>query len=313
MGVRAIDEGLHEPGDGRWWSESHYLDWFTADGSLGGYVRIGVIPAIGRAWYWACVVGPGRPLVTVIDHDVPLPPAGSLEVRADGLWADVVVEEPVVHVAANLEAFALRVDDPWEVSDASRGDRVPFGLELDWVTDRATFRWPEVQDRYEIPCRVEGRVVVGDEELEIAGWGQRDHSWGERDWWTRSWCWSAGRLDDGARWHTTGAVLPGSDWGVAYWLPGGGDAQLVEYDEVVHRSRAGRQGVPELQTLTFGAVEVTLEPVAIAPVLIDDPFEGRHSRFPRALCRATASDGRSGWGWVEWNQPASPAASPQPE
>ena len=27
----------------------------------------------GTAWYWACLVGEGRPLVTVIDHEVPLP------------------------------------------------------------------------------------------------------------------------------------------------------------------------------------------------------------------------------------------------
>jgi hypothetical protein len=31
--------------------------------------------------------------------------------------------------------------------------------------------------------------------------------------------------------------------------------------------------------------------------------DGRVSRFPRALCRFDATDGRSGWGWTEWNQP----------
>ena len=32
-------------------------------------------------------------------------------------------------------------------------------------------------------------------------------------------------------------------------------------------------------------------------------FEDKVDRFPRALCRVTAADGRPGWAWTEWNQP----------
>ena len=48
---------------------------------------------------------------------------------------------------------------------------------------------------------------------------------------------------------------------------------------------------------------VDVEPVAFAPVLLDDG-EGRTSRFPRALCRfVDPATGRRGVGWTEWNQP----------
>ena len=30
--------------------------------------------------------------------------------------------------------------------------------------------------------------------------------------------------------------------------------------------------------------------------------DGRVSHFPRAMCRVTTSDGRSGLAWVEWNR-----------
>ena len=38
--------------------------------------------------------------------------------------------------------------------------------------------------------------------------------------------------------------------------------------------------------------------------LVDEAPDGtRHARFPRALCRFETSDGRTGVGWTEWNQP----------
>ena len=47
-----------------------------------------------------------------------------------------------------------------------------------------------------------GTLRVGDEELALRrAAGQRDHSWGTRDWWSMDWVWSAGHLDDGTRFH----------------------------------------------------------------------------------------------------------------
>ena len=45
-----------------------------------------------------------------------------------------------------------------------------------------------------------------------------------------------------------------------------------------------------------------MTPVAFGPVLLCDD-DGRTSRFPRAMVRCTADDGRTGSGWIEWNQP----------
>jgi hypothetical protein len=47
-------------------------------------------------------VGEGRPLVIVADHDVAPPRDGSLEVRAEGLWADHTVEVPFDHYHPGL-------------------------------------------------------------------------------------------------------------------------------------------------------------------------------------------------------------------
>ena len=52
----------------------------------------------------------------------------------------------------------------------------------------------------------------------------------------------------------------------------------------------------------FGELDLTFEPVAFSPVLLVHP-DGRQARFPRAMARVTTADGRSGGGWIEWNQP----------
>jgi hypothetical protein len=308
--VDPADERRHTPDPSiPLWNESYYLDWFTEDLSLGGYVRIGFYPNIGKVWYWACLVGPDRPLVTLIDHDIPMPSDDqSMEIRQDGLWADHVVEDPVQHMSVNLEGFALSLDDPAVVYAELRGDRVPFGFQLDFLTDRAAYQWPPILPRYEIPCRVQGEVQVGDERIELDCWGQRDHSWGAaRDWWSATWCWSEGRLEDGTRTHAVGGFLPDSDLGVAYVLPGGSDA-MEEFDTVGVAVREGRERLPEQGELRFGGLDVTVTPVAFSPVGLIHPEDGRLTRFPRAMCRYEAADGRTGGGWVEWNQPPTGSA-----
>ena len=186
------DEARHDPTDELLWSESWYLDFVDVDRGIGGYVRLGLYPNLGTAWYWACVVGPGRDLVTVIDHEVPIPPGRSHEIRTEGLWADYTVETPLDHVSVGVEAFAVGVADPAEVYGDLRGERVPLGFDLEWETEGSSYAYPGVS-RYEVPCRVHGEVLVGAERFEIDGHGQRDHSRGVRDWWSYGWSWTAGR------------------------------------------------------------------------------------------------------------------------
>jgi hypothetical protein len=297
------DEHPHPPGDERLWGESWYFDFSTREGDLGGYVRLGLYPNLGVAWYWACLVGEGRPLVTVIDHNVALPTGRSLEVRADGLWADHTVETPFDHMSLGCEAFAVQVDDPAEVYGDLRGDRVPFGLDLEWETDGGVYPWIGTT-RYEVPCTVHGEILVGDEQIDFDGIGQRDHSWGVRDWWNPAWVWTAGWLDDGTRFHTTRLRIPGLEEFAPGYVQAPGEAmrqiEMCAADEVVDGN-----GFPISANLSCGHLDLAIEPVAFSPVhLVDDDGSGpRHARFPRALCRFEAADGRRGVGWTEWNQP----------
>ncbi|MEP6659736.1 MAG: hypothetical protein ABJD24_07460 [Acidimicrobiales bacterium] len=180
----ASDEGRHTPGDDRWWAESFTFDFWTDGGSLGGYASITILPNLRRAWYWAALVGAGRPLITVVDLDVLLPRA-RLEIRSDALWADHVCETPFDHWTVSNEAIAVALDDPSDAIGLARGTPTPLGFDLEWeaaaapVSDgRARF--------YRQDASVHGEVLVGPERLEIDAIGTRSHGWAVGRWWERA-------------------------------------------------------------------------------------------------------------------------------
>lgn len=94
-------------------------------------------------------------LVRVHDDDVPLPRGPLLEVRADGLWAELVCEVPGEHWGFRLEAFGLRYDDPAEAEVSDRGERLPVGYDLEW----------------EAPDRVVGEILLGRDRVEVDATG----------------------------------------------------------------------------------------------------------------------------------------------
>lgn len=301
--LTASDERGHEPDSSDpLWNESWYLDFVAGDGGLGGYVRVGLYPALGVAWYWGCLVGEGRPLVAVVDHEVPLPVGPALGLRTTGLWADHTVEVPFEHFTVGLEAFGVAIDDPADADAAPgdlRGERLALGFDLEWETEAGVYPYPGLT-RYEIPCRVHGRVLVGDETIDVDGHGERDHSWGHRDWWAFPWCWTAGRLDDGTWFHASRPEINGVTYEPGFVARPG--AALEPASGFSVETVPGDGGLPERARATLHDLTIEITPRWFAPVRLEAP-DGRVGRLARALCRVDTTDGRSGHGWTEWNQP----------
>ncbi len=289
------DEGRHPPTAHPLWNESWYFDFHDTAATFGGYVRLGLYPNLGVSWFWACVVGVDRPLVFVGDHEAPLPRGDALELRAPGLWTDVSCLEPLERFSVQLEAFGVGVDDPAEMYGRMRGDQVPIGFDLEWETDGGVFGYPEGITRYEVPCEVHGEVLVGREKIDFEGYGQRDHSWGVRDWWSFPWCWFSARLDGGERLH---CLDLGNGASVGYRAQG---AEFDSVDECVVEAQSARHGFPERAEVRVGGLRSAVTPVAWSPVLLQSP-DGRVSHLPRALVQVESEAG-SGAGWIEWNQP----------
>jgi hypothetical protein len=293
----AVDEGRHRPGPERWWNESWYFDFAALDASVGGYVRLGLYPNQSVAWWWAFVCGPDRELVALRAHDIPLPRTGT-EIRDDGVWACLTAETPNEHWSVGLEAFAVALADPADAYRGERGDRLPLGLDLEWEAVAPPYDYPGLT-RYEQSCIVHGEILVGDERIAFDGPGQRDHSWGVRDWWTTAWCWTSGRLEDGTRFHASAPL--GIPYEPGYLVDP--DGLLCPHAGFQWSVEEGADRLPRSCAMRLGPLSMAATPVALAPILLTDEHEGRVARFPRALCSFAVDDGRSGVGWTEWNQP----------
>ena len=183
MTARPADEAPHAPESQPGWSDAWQLDASNAEG-VGLTLRLDCYPNEKVAWFWTYLVVPDRdgPIV-VRDHEVPLPRQG-LEIRAEGLWADLWCETPLEHWTYGLEAFAVALDDAEAALTGEIGERLPIGLDIEWETDgpihSAPDDWPI--DQYAAPGIIHGDVLLGRERFELDARGQYTRSWGVRKW-----------------------------------------------------------------------------------------------------------------------------------
>ena len=296
------DEAPHEPGSEELWNESWYFDAVSADGRLGVYTRLGLYPNLGVSWMTTFVCGPDRPTLALIDFAAPLPEGGHLSLSSEQLRAEHICIEPLESFEVRLQGSAESFQDAAAILRGEHGEELELALALRWDTTGEPYAY-RATTRYEIPCRVSGTVRCGEETIEFAGVGQRDHSWGVRDWWSAEWMWSAAHLEDGTHLHGVEFRLPGAPpVGVGYSQPP--DGGVVELDLVRAQEQPTAEGLIAQASIAFGELEVDVRPLAFGPLLLTSP-DGRTSQFPRAMCSVRTADGRDGVAWVEWNRNAS--------
>lgn len=298
-------EHPHAPGSGRWWNESWYFDFASADGSVGGFVRTGLYPNQRCAWSWIYIVTE-RGTVSVRAHDVPQPKAPSMLMRSEGLWCELICETPMEHWSIGVEAFGVLLDDPTDSYTGEIGTRIPVGLDLEWVACAPPYTSaysPEISHlHYHHAGTVRGEILLGTESIEIDGFGTRDHSYGNRDWWQIGWNWASACFGSSFALHLLqgghNTCTSGNVWRGGVTLP------VVSLDAAV---TFDSDGLPLLATYVVNeTLEVTAQPLYHAPVPLVDGT-GRSSRLPRSLCRFTSDTAEVGYGWAEWLQIGEPA------
>jgi Ecdysteroid kinase-like family len=293
------DEERHPAGAEQLWNESWYFDAISEDGQTGLYTRIGLYPNLGVRWFTAFICGPKRPTVAIVDFNLPLSDGAPLDIDEPALRAEHVRESPLERFRVRVHAEGESHIDPASLLRGERGEPVSAGFDIVWETLGEPYAY-RVATRYEIPCRVTGSVRIGGETIEMNGVGQRDHSWGPRDWWSAEWVWCAGHLKDGTRFHGVEFRIPGAPpIGLGYLQPPEGG--IVELDSVRASEQVGADGLIASAEIVLGDLALTFEPAAFGPLALEAP-DGRVTQFPRAMCRVKAGDGRTGMAWAEWNR-----------
>jgi len=295
------DESAHVATGEQLWSESWYADFVDAASGFGGWVRIGLIPNQQTAWLHALLCGPNLPTVAVIDVELPLT-ADPWAVQTDAVDFTHSVGDPLRTYRIGLQGRGESYPEPAALLQGEHGAPVEVALDLVWSTDGTPYKY-RLTTRYEIPCTVSGPVTVDGRRYTVDSVpGQRDHSWGVRDWWSMDWLWSALHLDDGTHIHAVDIRIPGvPPVGIGYVQDRGG--AVTELQTIAARQTFDDDGLPATATLAIdpGGLTATVDVRGHAPVRLV-ARDGRISQFPRVWGTVSTADGRSGVGWLEWNR-----------
>lgn len=285
-------EAAHPHGAGAW-RESWAFEFATAD-DVGVSVRLTLVPERQVSWFWVAIIRPGHGPLVVHDHEAPLPRVG-LELRSDGLWAELVCEEPLEFWGLGLEAFGVELDDPIDAFHGERGHRLPVGFDLEWeVAPPALASPPTALTRVE-QCGIgSGELLIGDERLDISGPATRSHAWGN--------------VEGIAEWHRAAFQIDdrlAASWWRSETSTGACIARLGEpaeqLDHALCETHLDARGLPVAARAVLGhEMEIDVDVVGLAPVEFD-AWNGERARLVRALCHFDTHEG-VGLGWSEWLQ-----------
>jgi hypothetical protein len=196
------DEYPHVPDDAVNYNESMYLNAFDLGQEAGGWFRLGNRVNEGYAEMSVCIYLPdgrvgfmyGRPKISSNDA-----------MDAGGLRIDV--HEPFQHLSVHYDGKVCLLDEPGDMADPRRAfaenPMVDAAVDIDWHGVSPMYGGkPQYADgreleqepgssfakaHYEQHCRAVGTITVGDDVLEIDGFGLRDKSWGPRYWQAIAW------------------------------------------------------------------------------------------------------------------------------
>jgi hypothetical protein len=295
------DESAHTATDEPLWSESWYADFADAAQGFGGWLRLGLIPNQQTAWLQALLCGPGLPTVAVVDFDVSLP-TDPWAVHTGAIDFTHSADEPLRTYRMALRGQGQSYQDPAGLLRAEPGTPAEVEIDLEWTTDGTPYQY-RIATRYEIPCTVTGAVTIDGHRYTLDSVpGQRDHSWGVRDWWSMDWIWSALHLDDGTHLHAVGITIPGVPQVSIGYIQDRGET-VTELQTIAPVQAFDADGLPVGATLAMepGGIKATVDVRGHAPQRLV-ARDGRVSHFPRVWATVTTPDGRTGVGWLEWNR-----------
>ncbi len=255
-------------------------------------MRFGVYPALGVSWWWAYVVAGsgGSPLIAGLrlerPHSGQAGPPFHLQERGTSIRIERAERSSRWHLSVeSAAASSFALDVAWESVD----DVYPYRRGR----------------RYEQAGWTTGTVTVAGLDRAVEGPGQRDHSWGVRDWWRFPWSWAAGWLADGARFQATQLEARRRVLADGYLLGADGKRRQLRTVDVVEPPVTKGQA-----RLRLDDMDLSLSDVTTMTIELLSP-EGRTSRLARSMSTVTCADGRWGVAWRERNEPVPRRAAPR--
>jgi len=169
--VASADEYPHVPSDRPDWRESYYFNFVDPDNGISGFTTIGLLPNLKKREFVFALFHDDRREVYFIEPEGPIPndPVKSL---SDGRLSHELVD-PLKEWRIKFANENLTAGIRWK----ARFPACHFG-------GGSGTSW---SGHFEQSGYVEGVIKLSGGDRVIRGLGQRDKSWGHRDWHIESW------------------------------------------------------------------------------------------------------------------------------
>lgn len=165
------DEKNHNPSERKDWRESYYFNFVDMESGISGFTTIGLLPHLPkREFVFALFHGDKRHFYYQ-EHAAPFNLSSSDSLKDDHLSFALV--EALKEWRINLTSGDLKAEILW----TGRFPPYNFG-------ECSGTSW---EGHFEQSGTVSGTIGVGDMTLSMKGLGQRDKSWGSRNWHIDQW------------------------------------------------------------------------------------------------------------------------------
>lgn len=305
ISARAVDEEQHPTPKlaGSMWSESWYFDCVSSDGEVGFYARLGRLPNQNCSNFMGGILRRNRDPVMFIDMHAPLPASDPVTqtFSTERFTVESRCLKPLEEFSLSIRGVASSFTDsgaPYRGETGTEVDEVD--VDLFWATAGIPYQKSGLT-RYEFPCRVSGNIRIGNDNFSLEGVpGERNHSWGVRNWWVTDWVWSGIHFSDGMDVFTIALGRGAESSNACGAIQQNG--KLTEITHVINEFEPQANGFPGNLKLLIepGNLVIDCEVIEQIGIPLLDP-EGRQANLPRSMCKATTNHGQTGVGWLDFN------------
>ncbi len=238
---------LHEIGKEKDWNESYYFSFYDKGNDLLSFMRIGLKPNRGLKDVFCFFIMPDGALVGAQDQ--------------------VPYDSPTMS-ARGLSFQNLEPEKRWRLLFAGNlaklgpSARVPTNTHFDLIfeTLNPVFNYrecvsgekelvskPVASEHLEQVGRVTGHLLLGGREYKIHGLGERDHSWGVREWNApKMWAWINCQFNENCAFNATKLVIGDIEIDAGYFFDGTCNRPL---EKIKIEASFSKDGSPEHLTM----------------------------------------------------------------
>jgi len=231
---------IHEHGEQKDWNEGFYFSFYDRGNDICGFMRLGLRPNRNEKTLHCFLMMPDGSLVGTkesIEFDGPT-------LSAKGVAFTKVEDEKVWNLsfAGELPSYRKGEDGTAKVSFDLRFEGLSpvFDYRECASSDKETLAAAVGSEHLEQMGKVLGSLSVDGREYYVKGLGERDHTWGEKDWTApRGWVWLACQVNEGFGFNVTKLYLDKGEYDAGFLYMDGETLPVVKVDMVTEYDADG--------------------------------------------------------------------------